>query len=224
MEESEILNYLLKECPKGNFPTKEEETELISKYQTGDISAKNLIIKSYLRFVLKFALKYKRNGDLLDLVQEGNLGLLKSAETFDLTRGYRFLTYAVHGIRKNIIKSAKNQKENNELMSLDDFISQESENTKHSIVPEKKYPHTYDSVEKNLITEKIREHIRNIEPKYSRLISSLYLERKSIRELSSELNLREEVIRQRILTGKMMLKSSIKKDSSLKEFLNGYLS
>jgi RNA polymerase sigma-32 factor len=82
----------------------EEEFELASKYrEKGDIEAAHQLITSNLRFVVKIALEYKNYGlKLLDLIQEGNIGLMMAVKKFDPLRGYRFISYAVWWIRAYI--------------------------------------------------------------------------------------------------------------------------
>ena len=82
----------------------EEEFELASKYrEKGDIEAAHKLITSNLRFVVKIALEYKNYGvKLLDLIQEGNIGLMMAVKKFDPLRGYRFISYAVWWIRAYI--------------------------------------------------------------------------------------------------------------------------
>ncbi len=88
------------------FPplTREEEKQTIINAKNGSRQAYELIIKSNLRFVVSTAKKYQGQGvDLEDLISEGNLGLVKAYDKFDITRNYKFITYAVWWIRQSII-------------------------------------------------------------------------------------------------------------------------
>lgn len=88
------------------FPplTREEEKQTIINAKNGDKQAYELLIKSNLRFVVSTAKKYQGQGvDLEDLISEGNLGLVKAYEKFDISRNYKFITYAVWWIRQSII-------------------------------------------------------------------------------------------------------------------------
>lgn len=90
-----------------NIPmlSREEERELIAKAQKGDRKAKEKFIKSHLRSVVNIATLYKDRGILFeDLIDEGNLGLLRALKTYDLSRGFRFISYACWWIRHYMLK------------------------------------------------------------------------------------------------------------------------
>ena len=104
------LYYYMRQVAKIPLLSKEEELELGKKYlKFHDITARNKLIESNLRLVMKSAMKYKGRGvDILDLIQEGNEGLIKAAERFDYRKGYRFTTYAswwvLQGIRHMVME------------------------------------------------------------------------------------------------------------------------
>ncbi|BBM89794.1 hypothetical protein COTS27_01502 [Spirochaetota bacterium] len=82
-----------------------EEKKIAQKIRQGDEAAKQKLIKANLRFVVKIAKRYTNKGvSLIDLISEGNLGLIRATETFDPDRGYHFISYAVHWIKQSIIK------------------------------------------------------------------------------------------------------------------------
>ena len=96
---------------KGTKPlTKEEETELAQRIHNGDEKAKEELITANLKFVVSVAKNYQHRGlDLEDLINDGNVGLVKAAERFDGTKGYKFISYAVWWIRESILEAlAKN--------------------------------------------------------------------------------------------------------------------
>lgn len=106
----ESLNLYFKDVSKLSMITPEEEIKLAKKIQKGDINAENQLVKANLRFVISVAKQYQNKGlDLVDLIQEGNLGLIKSARLYDPNKGYKFISYAVWWIRQSIMKAISDQ-------------------------------------------------------------------------------------------------------------------
>ncbi|MGM0437221.1 MAG: RNA polymerase sigma factor RpoD [Bacillota bacterium] len=100
----------LKEIGKVDLLTAEEEVELAKRMEKGDESAKQHLVEANLRLVVSIAKKYVGRGMLfLDLIQEGNMGLMKAVEKFDYTKGYKFSTYATWWIRQAITRSIADQ-------------------------------------------------------------------------------------------------------------------
>jgi len=100
----------LKEIGKVNLLTTEEEIELATKMAEGDSEAKRQMAEANLRLVVSIAKRYVGRGMLfLDLIQEGNLGLIKAVEKFDYTKGYKFSTYATWWIRQAITRAIADQ-------------------------------------------------------------------------------------------------------------------
>ena len=105
MDDNVLATYL-KEINKIPLLTREEEIELAEKASKGDTHAKEKIVNANLRFVVNVAKKYQNHGlDLIDLISEGNIGLLNAIERFDVSRGYHFISYAVWWIRQAILKA-----------------------------------------------------------------------------------------------------------------------
>ncbi len=101
-----VLNIYLKEITRIPLLSNEEENELAKKAAAGDKTAKDKIVNANLRFVINVAKKYQNQGiDLVDLISEGNLGLLTAIEHFDVSKGYHFISYAVWWIRQAILKA-----------------------------------------------------------------------------------------------------------------------
>jgi RNA polymerase primary sigma factor len=98
------ISWYLEQINKIPLLTREEENTLAKAAQDGDETAKEKLIKANLRFVVTIAKKYQTGGiSLLDLINEGNLGLIKAAERFDPSRGFHFISYAIWWIRQAII-------------------------------------------------------------------------------------------------------------------------
>ena len=106
MTDENVLATYLKEINKIPLLSNEEEVELAEKAAAGDKLAKNKIINANLRFVVTIAKKYQKKGlDIEDLISEGNIGLMNAIEKFDVSKGYRFISYAVWWIRQSILKA-----------------------------------------------------------------------------------------------------------------------
>ena len=100
----------LREIGKIPLLTYDEELDLAKKILTGDEEAKQKLAESNLRLVVSIAKKYVGRGMLfLDLIQEGNMGLIKAVEKFDYTKGYKFSTYATWWIRQAITRAIADQ-------------------------------------------------------------------------------------------------------------------
>jgi len=108
--ESASLDKYLQEIGKEELITVEEEVELAQRIKKGDRKALEKLTRANLRFVVSVAKQYQNQGlTLPDLINEGNLGLIKAAEKFDETRGFKFISYAVWWIRQSILQALAEQ-------------------------------------------------------------------------------------------------------------------
>jgi RNA polymerase primary sigma factor len=109
VETTDSLQLLFNQASRYPLLSREEEVELAKRIERGDLEAKERLINSNLRLVIKFARRYQGHGlSLPDLVQEAMLGLIRAAEKFDWRRGYKFSTYAVLWIKQAIQRGLDN--------------------------------------------------------------------------------------------------------------------
>ena len=108
--ESASLDKYLQEIGREDLITVEEEVELAQRIHKGDQEALDRLTRANLRFVVSVAKQYQNQGlTLNDLIDEGNLGLIKAAQKFDETRGFKFISYAVWWIRQSILQAISEQ-------------------------------------------------------------------------------------------------------------------
>ncbi|HHU36853.1 MAG TPA: RNA polymerase sigma factor RpoD/SigA [Treponema sp.] len=104
--DNNILSTYLKDINKIPLLTRDEEYDIAIKAAAGNVAAREKLVQANLRFVVNVAKKYQnQNIPLLDLISEGNIGLMNAVERFDATKGYHFISYAVWWIRQAILKA-----------------------------------------------------------------------------------------------------------------------
>ena len=204
---SPILQTYFKEINKYPLLSKEEEEKLILRAQFGDQDAKNLLVISNLRFVVTIAKKFVISKILLeDLIQEGNIGLLKSIDKFDPSKKVKFLSYAVWWIKQSIysylnehsrtIRLSLNQiRDNNKYTKERENLIVSTENEHASPSDDFNYNNTHtfsidDTIEDMNLIE-IMEDPNFESPDRSLIAESLYFE---IQKMLESLNEREQEI------------------------------
>ena len=107
---TQTVDEYLRDISRLEMITPEEETELAVRIRQGDEKALRRLVEANLRFVVSVAKQYQRRGmELMDLVSEGNIGLMKAALKFDPTRGFKFISYAVWWIRQQMLQALSDQ-------------------------------------------------------------------------------------------------------------------
>ena len=102
-QRNETLDKYLQEISREPMITVNDEVELAQRIRKGDQAALEKLVRANLRFVVSVAKQYQNQGmSLTDLINEGNIGLIKAAERFDETRGFKFISYAVWWVRQSI--------------------------------------------------------------------------------------------------------------------------
>ncbi len=162
--ETASLDKYLQEIGKVDLITAEEEVELARRIKQGDKIALEKLTKANLRFVVSVSKQYQNQGlSLPDLINEGNLGLIKAAQRFDETRGFKFISYAVWWIRQSILQALAEQSRIvrlplNKIGSLNKInkitakLEQEHERTPN---------HTEIAEELDITTNEVKESMRN---------------------------------------------------------------
>ena len=143
------IQIYLKEIGQYPLLSLEEEKELAKRIEKGDEEARNILARSNLRLVVNFAKKYtgrSPNLTLLDLIQEGNLGLFKAVEKFDFSKGYKFSTYACWWIRQGITRAIADQ-------------SRTIRIPVHMVETMAKYKHSFKKLSQDLGREPLAEEI-----------------------------------------------------------------
>lgn len=140
-----LFERYLNDIARHPMISREEEAELARRSREGDDSARHRLVSANLRFVVSVARRYRHSGvPLADLVNEGNLGLLRAAERFDETHGVRFVSYAIWWIRQGMVRAIAQDAELNggngalRRLSLDEPLSAESTAALQELVPDER--------------------------------------------------------------------------------------
>ena len=175
MENEKTTRLYMKDINKYGLLTRKEEYDLATKVAKGDKEAKNKLIEGNLRFVVQVAKRYRNCGlPMSDLINEGNLGLIKAAESFDRKRGFHFISYAVYWIKQSILKAVSEKSKvitiplnkNNNILQIDKIIN----NNFDSSITNDNYKEIKDNIN---IKKKEVTNLFNISKKYISLDSMM---------------------------------------------------
>jgi len=198
MEERDLVSLYLKDIRKYKILEKSEEEELLLKAKAGDSEAKNQLILCNLRLVVSVAKKYMSKGmNFIDLISEGNLGLIHAIDKFDLSKGYRFSTYAVWWIKQSITKAVINKGREIRIPSYKyDLFNKVNKVVMRNFVKDGKYVSEKEISEEIGISEK---KVKNIMQEFQEILSlnmevgeNIYLEDTLINKSSK--NLEEKIM------------------------------
>lgn len=145
--DSKSITSYFNELSRGDVLTPEEENDLTDRIKNGDREAMNKLIEANLRFVVSVAKQYQMSGVMLeDLISEGNIGLIKAAERFDASRGFKFISYAVWWIRQNIMQYINEQKSTVRVPQNKKGMIRKIESAKRKLVQELERQPTIDEI------------------------------------------------------------------------------
>lgn len=213
--------------------TKEEERDLIKQAQTGNIQARNKIVKSNLKFVFDVAKKYKGKGiSLSDLISEGNNGLFIAIDKFDLTKDTKFITYAVFWIRERIMSALEDYNKKtllesslDELVSIDNSMQCKKIGIMYSdndeCVNSRESLFLQNEVKYDTKLNKIETFINVLNSKEKHVILSFYgigCQQMSLKKLSQEMKISAERVRQIKLSGIRKMRSYALLDDDIEIF------
>lgn len=176
-----ILETYMRDISRYPLPTQEQETSLAQAARQGDAEARDQLIQTHLRMVVHIARQYLRPGvEMLDLIQEGNIGLIKAVDMFDPTQGHRLTTLAFYWINKHIQRFLNHEPD--ELVSLDMEIYDGSETLllsdtiedKGTILGGQTIPHIDAVMEHEEMQSKVREMLSRLPEREQEVLRLLY--------------------------------------------------
>lgn len=176
-----LLETYLRDISRYPLPTHEQELTLAQAARQGDTEARDQLIQTHLRMVVHIARQYLRPGvEILDLIQEGNIGLIKAVDMFDPTQGHRLTTLAFYWINKHIQRFLNHEPD--ELVSLDMEIYDGSETLllsdtiedKGTILGGQTIPHIDAVMEHEEMQSKVREMLSRLPEREQEVLRLLY--------------------------------------------------
>ncbi len=193
MQEQNLMRMLERELEAIPLLAKEDEMRVVQKAQDGDVSARDCLIKSNLRFVLKIVYQYwSPELPLMEMVAEGCYGLVKSAKTFDRGKGFRFLTYAGKGVVQGVKKAIKDY-EDSRHESLDEPVRREDDQiiTRGDLLESKE-----QQSDQRTFYNQVRDCLDILDDRERMIVTMRYWQCLTLDETGQKLHLKKERIRQ----------------------------
>lgn len=205
--------------------TREQEAELGKRIQDGDKTAVTELVEANLQFVVRTAKQYVGSGvPLDDLISEGNFGLYRAAEKFDYTKGKKFITYAVWWIKSYIQDAIKEYKGYSDEISLEDYMkcSDYGEETyeESAEIVNNEYEEKLTNIQsRGMAVDELMECLQERENKILSLYFGLHGEKQmNLKEISEEMNISSERVRQIVNTSITKLKANALGGDHFEEF------
>ncbi|NUO09259.1 MAG: sigma-70 family RNA polymerase sigma factor [Candidatus Brocadia sp.] len=214
MQEINLMRILERELEAIPLLTKEDEVLVVQKAQDGDVSARDCLIKSNLRFVLKIVYQYWSPGlPLMEMVAEGCYGLVKSAKTFDRGKGFRFLTYAGKGVVQCVKKAIKDY-EDSRHESLDEPVHREDDQTitRGDLLESKE-----QQSDQRTFCNQVSDCLDILDDRERMIITMRYWQFLTLDKMGQKLHLKKERIRQIELKALRKLRNRIEEIEKVKK-------
>lgn len=174
---SRALNHYLSDIARTPLLTRQEEVELSRRCREGDEEARARLVSANLRFVVAIAKRYRGRGvPFADLVNEGNLGLIRAAERFDGERGVRFASYAVWWIRQSILQSIRRDDSaaGGVHVSLDGPAAAEGDRNYAEVLPDRRSVSPEAAVDQRALRELLDSSLTCLPPREERVLRLYY--------------------------------------------------
>ena len=197
---SAALDKYLVEIGREGLISTDEEVELAQRIHKGDAEALEKLTKANLRFVVSVAKQYQNQGLALnDLIDEGNLGLIRAAQKFDETRGFKFISYAVWWIRQSILQAQEAMGTNGKKVSVDAPFQDDDSNSLIDIMTDENAPGTDDQMEKESLSSDLDAALGTLTERERLVLKMLFgigRNEMTAEEVANSLSLTRERVRQ----------------------------
>ena len=199
--ESASLDKYLQEIGRQDLISVDEEVELAQRIHQGDQQALDKLVNANLRFVVSVAKQYQNQGlSLSDLINEGNVGLIKAAQKFDETRGFKFISYAVWWIRQSILQAlAETMKINTRSVSVDAPFADGEDNSLLDVLPNNDSPMADSTLNQESLSKEIARVLEQLTPRERDIIKMFFgigCQEMTLEEIGAKFNLTRERVRQ----------------------------